>query len=72
MTTTPTTITKQYVHEKKRMQATKAEAKKLKKTKTNVIEVGESEEEETARIKWRDLEVHHLIAIQGEMDKEFT
>ena len=24
------------------------------------------------RIKWKDFEVHHLIAICGKMDEEFT
>lgn len=49
--------------------------KKTKKTKNDIIKVGEvedDEEEETARIKWRDLEVYHLIAIRGEMDEEFA
>lgn len=49
--------------------------KKTKKTKNDIIKVGEAEddeEEETARIKWRDLEVYHLIAIRGEMDEEFA
>ena len=42
--------------------------------KKNTIEIGESEEEEEemTRIKWKDFEVHHLIAIRGEMDEEFT
>ena len=41
--------------------------------KRNIIEIGESEgeEEEMTRIKWKDFEVHHLIAIRGEMDEEF-
>ena len=25
-----------------------------------------------SRIKWKDFEVHHLIAIRGEMEEEFT
>ena len=45
-------------------------------TKNDIlIEVGEfeeEEEEETARIKWRDFEVHYLIAIRAEMDEEFA
>jgi hypothetical protein len=41
--------------------------------KKSTIEIGESEEEEEeemTRFKWKDFEVHHLIAIRGEMDKE--
>jgi hypothetical protein len=41
-------------------------------TKTDVIELGESDEEGVASVKWRDFEVHHLIAIRGEMDDEFA
>jgi hypothetical protein len=38
-----------------------------------VVEVGDSDkEEEIGRIKWKDFKVHHLIAIHGEMDDEFT
>jgi hypothetical protein len=40
--------------------------------KANVIEVGESDEEETGRVKWKDFEVHQLIAIRGEMEEEFA
>jgi len=40
--------------------------------KTDVIEVGESDEDETGRVKWKDFEVHQLIAIRGEMEEEFT
>lgn len=29
-------------------------------------------EDDAAKMKWRDFEVHHLIAIRGEMDEEFT
>ena len=53
--------------------ASKEGARKMKKN--DVIEVGESdddEEEETARTKWKDFEVHTLIAIRGEMDEEFA
>ena len=42
--------------------------------KKNTIEIGESEEEkeeEMTRIKWKDFEMHHLIAIRGKMDEEF-
>ena len=40
--------------------------------KTNVIEVGESDEDETGRMKWKDFEVHQLIAIRKEMEEEFA
>lgn len=48
--------------------------KKMKKTNKYVIEVGEFEEheEEMVKIKWRNFKVHHLIAIRGEMNKEFS
>ena len=39
----------------------------------DVIEVGESDEEEEedmARIKWKYFEVHHMITIRDKMDKE--
>jgi hypothetical protein len=41
--------------------------------KKNTIEIGESleEEEEMTRLKWKDFEVHHLIAIRGKMEEEF-
>ena len=42
-----------------------------KKTKKFVVEVGDSvdeEEKQWGRIKWKDFEVHHLIAICSEMD----
>jgi hypothetical protein len=55
---------------KKRGRTTKEGAKKVKKT--DVIEVGESDEDETGRVKWKDFEVHQLIAIRGEMEEEFT
>ena len=38
----------------------------------DVIEVGESDEEKMKRVKWKDFEVHHLIAIRGEMEEEFA
>ena len=40
--------------------------------KTDVIEVGESDEEEMGRVKWKDFEVHHLITIQGKIEEEFV
>ncbi len=43
-----------------------------KMRKTDVIEVGESDEEENGRVKWKDFEVHQLIAIRGEMDENFA
>ena len=36
-----------------------------------VDEFEKKEEEKTARIKWRDFEVHHFIVIRGEMNEEF-
>ena len=59
---------------RKRGRVTKEITKKMKKgDKKNTIEIGKpEEEEEMTRIKWKDFEVHHLIAIQGEMDEEFT
>ena len=39
--------------------------------KTDVIEVGESDEEEMGK-KRKDFEVHQLIAIRGEMEEEFA
>jgi hypothetical protein len=58
---------------KKRGRVTKEATKKMKKgDKKSTIEIGESEEEEEemTRLKWKDFEVHHLIAIRGEMDEE--
>ena len=55
---------------KKRGHTTKEGAKKVKKT--DVIEVGESDEDETGRVKWKHFEVHQLIAIRGEIGKEFA
>ena len=46
---------------KKRGRTTKEGSKKVRKT--DVIEVGESDEEEMGRMKWEDFEVHQLIAI---------
>jgi hypothetical protein len=59
---------------KKREYVSKEGAKKKKKSEKEVIEVGDSEEEEEemGRTKWRDFEVHHLIAIRGEMEDEFA
>jgi hypothetical protein len=55
---------------KKRGRITKEEAKKVKKA--DVIEVVESDEDETGRVKWKDFEVHRFIAIRGEMEEEFA
>jgi hypothetical protein len=55
---------------KKRGRTTKEGAKKVKKA--DVIEVGESDEDEAGRVKWKDFEVHQLIAIRGEMKEEFA
>ena len=38
----------------------------------DIIEVGESDEAEMGRVKWKDFEVHQLIAIRGEMEDEFA
>ena len=38
----------------------------------DIIEVGESDEEEMGTMKWKDFEVHQLIAIRGKMEKEFA
>lgn len=44
----------------------------MKKTKRDIIEVGEFEEKEEKEdmtiMKWRDFEVLHLVAIQGKID----
>ena len=61
-----TTTATELVLQKKRMRVTKKIPKKTKKRKIDIIEVGESEEENeegTSRMKWRDFEVPHLIAI---------
>ena len=67
---------KSQVARRKRGRVTKETTKKMKKgDKKNTIEIGESEEEEEeemTRIKWKDFKVHHLIAIRGEIDEEFT
>jgi hypothetical protein len=58
---------------RERGRVTKEATKKMKKgDKKSTIEIGESEEEEEkmTRLKWKDFEVHHLIAIRGEMDEE--
>ena len=56
---------------RKRGHVTKQITKKIKGDKNNTIDIGESEEEkeEMTIIKWKNFEVHHLIAIHGEMDK---
>jgi hypothetical protein len=43
-----------------------------KKTKVDEVELGDSEGEEEAPIKWRDYEIETLIAIRGEMEEEFA
>ena len=59
---------------RKRRRVTKEATKKMKKgNKKITIEIDESEEEEEeemTKIKWKDFEMHHLLAICGEMDKE--
>lgn len=70
-----TTSTTKFILEKKRRRVTKEWPKKTNKTNNDIIEVGESEEgeeEEMARIKRRDFQMHHLITIRGEMNEEFT
>ena len=61
---------------RKRGMSQKKLTKKMKKgDKKHTIEIGESEEEkeeEMTKIKWKDFEVHQLIAINGKIDKEFT
>ena len=39
-----------------------------------MIEIDKSDEEDDdmAKIKWKDFKVHYLIFIRGEMDKEFA
>jgi hypothetical protein len=60
---------------KKRGRVVKEGVRRMKKfEKKDTIEIGESDEEEeedAARTKWKDFEVHHLIAIRGEMEDEF-
>ena len=66
--------TKSQLAGKKRGRVTKEATKKMKKgDKKSTIEIGESEEEEKemTKFKWKDFEVHHLIAIREEMDEEF-
>jgi hypothetical protein len=43
-----------------------------KKTRVDEVELGDSEGEEEAPIKWRDYEIETLIAIRGEMEEEFA
>ena len=40
--------------------------------KADVIEVGESDEKETGRVKWKDFKVHQFIVIRGEIEEEFA
>jgi len=58
---------------RKKGRVTKETTKKMKKcNKKNTIEIGKSEDEEEkmTKIKWKNLGVHHLIAISREMDKK--
>ena len=60
------------ISKKKRGRATSTKSKVApKKTKIDEVELGDSEGEEEAPIKWRDYEIETLIAICGEM-KEVT
>ena len=52
---------------KKKGSTTKDGSKNVKKA--NVTEIGESDEEEMGRVKWKDFKVHQLIAIRGEMEE---
>lgn len=68
------TTNKKKIAKKKRGYSTK-EAKKMKKNnKKDMIEIGKFDEEEDdmAKIKCKDFEVHHLIVIRDKMDKEFA
>ena len=49
---------------------TKERSKKVRKT--DIIEIGKSDEQVMGRVKWKDFEVHQLIAIRGEIEKEFV
>ena len=51
---------------KKKGSTTKEGSKKVRKM--DVIEVGELDEEEMERMKWKDFEVYQLIVIRGEME----
>ena len=43
------------------------------KTKyNNYIQLGKFVKKKQRRRKWKGFEVHHLIAIRGEMDKQFA
>ena len=55
---------------KKSGRTTKEWSRKVRKM--DIIEVGESDEAEMGRVKWKDFEVHQLIAIRGEMEDEFA
>jgi hypothetical protein len=57
---------------RKRVRATPAKEKAKKKGKRTVIELGSDEEEEATVVKWKDIKVETLIAIQGEMEEEFS
>ena len=55
-----------------RKEKTAVKEKPKKKVKATVIELEESDEEDTTPTKWKDYEVETLIAIRGEMDEEFA
>jgi hypothetical protein len=51
------------------------EANNIKKNdKKDMIEIDKfnEEDDDVAKIKWKDFKVHHLIVIRGEMNKEFA
>ena len=54
----------------KKRRTTKVGSKNVKKI--DVIEVEESDEKEMRRVKWKDFEVHQLIATREEMEEEFA
>jgi hypothetical protein len=62
------------IGKKKRGRPVGAKSKAAPKKKAKVVEVdlGDSEGEEEAPIKWRDYEIETLIAIRGEMEEEFA
>ena len=43
-----------------------------KKTRVDKIELGDSEGEEEAPIKWQNYEIETFIAIRGKMEEEFA
>ena len=61
------------IGKKKRGRAVATKSKGTqKKTKVDEMNLGDSEGEEDAPIKWRDYEIETLIAIRGEMEEEFA